>query len=197
MSERPSQPAIENDLLDEASMTQLSELLRSAYAPAPISDARNRMLIELALEDPLAEASAEELVESDRLRRALEGDGDHPNATLARALRAAIKSPESAPAKRSLPPPRKVYVLFGAAAAITALAASVLLVLRPVESRREPSAIASSSPATPLALAEARSTQELFTHKFEAAETSARVDRIALVRARELRANRYTMWGVR
>ncbi|MEB2324275.1 MAG: hypothetical protein OZ921_17305, partial [Sorangiineae bacterium] len=75
-------------LSDEAERT-LAESLRAAYAPEPLDDELNEALILAALDDPLAPPSAAELAESEALRRALEGEGEHPDAALARALRAA------------------------------------------------------------------------------------------------------------
>jgi hypothetical protein len=85
-------------------------------------------------------------------------------------------------------------VFFGAAGAITALAAAAVLWLRtPHETAAESARGLVEEPE----LAVARSTQELFASKFETATTSLRMDRIASVRARELRENRYALWGVK
>jgi hypothetical protein len=217
MNQRSPDPPGSNELLDPKSEERLAELLRSAFCPAPLSDARNRQLVELALEDPFAAASAEELVESERLRRALAGQGDHPHAALARALQLATR-PEratapakgqiakltnarherdtTAPSSRRSSGIRRFYVIAGGAAALSALAASILLLLIPAESRLESSAAPSVGSGNS-ELSEARSTQELFSEKFEPGETSRRVDRIASVRARELRENQYALWGVR
>ena len=46
-------------------------------------------------------------------------------------------------------------------------------------------------------LAVSRSTAALFSEKFDTAETTSRVDRIVSARSRELRSNRYALWGVR
>ena len=46
-------------------------------------------------------------------------------------------------------------------------------------------------------LAQSRSTNELFAEPFTEGQASARMDRIAEQRARELRDNRYALWGVR
>ncbi|HMJ15708.1 MAG TPA: hypothetical protein VK524_30035 [Polyangiaceae bacterium] len=213
MTRIPSDPALspEGELDHE-----LVTLLRAAWSPDDLDEALNRTLIELALEDPLAEPSADELVESDRLRRALDGEIDHPNLALLAALRAAVK-PGDPPAAltSSLQEPaakgsnvialrrapgsraRGVYAVVGAAAALAALAASALLFVLPAEKRAAPLAASSAAPAPLPELRVTRSTQELFSEKFAAGETSARVDRIAEVRARELRSNRYALWGVR
>ena len=68
--------------LDAAEESRLSALLRHAFAPSEIEHARHERLLLAALEDPFAEASPEELLESERLRRALDGDGDHEHLRL-------------------------------------------------------------------------------------------------------------------
>lgn len=179
---------------------ELASALRSAWSPAPLDAALNEALIAQALEDPLAEPTEEELVESERLRQALEGQGSHPNADLARALAlAAAPAPLPHPtadaiAQRALAAKAEksnlVYVVFGSAAAALALAASILLF---VSGGHSPQSVARAARD----LAQSRSTAPLFHEKFDAADTTARIDRIALARARDLRSNRYALWGVR
>ena len=72
-----------------------------------------------------------------------------------------------------------------------ALAASVLLVLW----RQAPS----TPPTTSLpALAVSRSTQALFSDRFApTGGETARIDRIAMARAADLRDNEFAKWGVR
>lgn len=212
MSTLSPDPDRDDPLLDPRVEAELVQALSCAVRPQPISEARNQQLIDRALEDPLAEPSEAEIVESERLRRALEGEGEHPALDLVRALQSAVEPAKDAElaARRALAEggsrassaedsgsrgPARVYALFGATAVILALAASVVLLLVPVE-RREPAASIKPS-SSKIELTAARSTQPLFTQKFEAGETSARIDRIALVRARELRDNRYALWGVR
>ena len=210
MTRRPSDPDL---ALGDARDDELAGLLRAAWAPSEVDEARHRTLLELALEDPLAEPTPDEIVESERLRRALDGEIDHPDLALAAALRAALQPeagatpaarhsaekpapPNVVPLRRDgAPRARRMYAAVGAAAGLAALAASVLLFVLPAEKRAEPAVTSSVTAARELS--RARSTQELFTEKFETGETSARVDRIAEVRARELRSNRYALWGVR
>ena len=72
MTERDSDPELNAlPLLDAAEEARLSALLRHAYAPQEIDGARHEQLLLAALEDPFAEPSPEELVQSERLRRAL------------------------------------------------------------------------------------------------------------------------------
>jgi hypothetical protein len=203
-------PPIETDAegetleLDAATESALAEALRAAWAPRTLDPALNELLIEAALEDPLAPASEAEIVESERLRDALEGKGEHPDALLARALRTAnTPAPLSNERANQLVPelssPRRssnvVYVAFGAVAATAmAAAAAAMLFLAPVE--HEPAAATAVSVPNPT-LAQSRSTTALFHEKFATEDTSGRIDRIAAVRARELRQNRYAQWGLR
>jgi hypothetical protein len=183
---------------------ELGSALRAAWAPDALDPALNEALIAQALEDPLAAPSEEELVESERLRRALDGDGSHPSADLARALAAAAAPrPLSSPAAERLAQQalgrsagrgksNVIYVVFGSVAAVAALAASVLLFVK------AGTAVDSGSVARAARdLAQSRSTAPLFHEKFDATTTTARIDRIALARARDLRSNRYALWGVR
>jgi len=82
---------------------------------------------------------------------------------------------------------RVVRVVFGGGlAAALAIAAAVLFVI----AKRPP------EDDTPK-LAQSRSTQELFREPFRGGEASARIDRIAMARAGDLRENRFARWGVR
>lgn len=195
------------DLLAPEVEEELAQALRAAWAPDELDAGLNEALIAQALEDPFAEASPDEIAESGRLRAALEGDGDHPDAALARALAAALAPGELDPARAeqlgrkalpsSPPAPRRgavIYVAFGAAAAVAALAASVAMVVGRLDAQA-PSAAEVAARAQELAVS--RSTAPMFQGKFDAADTTARIDRIALARARDLRSNRYALWGVR
>ena len=188
--------------LDAAEERRLAILLKSAFDPSEIEPARHERLLQAALEDPFAAPSAEEIVESERLRRALDGDGDHLDLVLARALSAAY-APSEAPPKAvapatltatNKPTAKLLYLRFGGVAAALAAAAAVLLVMSARSARNNPEASAPELPA--LALVQSRSTAALF-QSASVGPPSARIDRIASVRERELRANRYAMWGVR
>jgi hypothetical protein len=187
---------------------ELAEALRAAFAPAPLDPARHAELLALALEDPFAPASEEELRASERLRRALdEGDDSHADAALARALRAAV-APEAvsaplqtraqagatarkdAPAGGGSSRGNVVYASFGALA-LAAAAAFVVWFALP----REPANVGSA--AVRPTLVQSRTTAPLFAEPFEPGEATARIDRIAHSRERELRENRYALWGVR
>jgi hypothetical protein len=200
-----SSPELELTELPElttAEEERLATALRHAFAPSEIDPARHERMLRAALEDPFAPASPDELVESERLRRALEGEGDHLDLALARALAAAHspKAPLSsglAKASAKLESRQRVhrakvlYLRFGGAAAALAVAAAVLLSV----GSRQNGAPAPGLQA--LALVRSRSTAPLFPTAATAGAPSARIDRIASVRARELRENRYALWGVR
>jgi hypothetical protein len=201
---RPQDRDSEHPLLEPEVESELTEALHSAWAPAGLDPTVNEQLIEAALVDPFAPATEDEVRESERLRRALEGQADHPATELCDVLRAAADpaplEPRSADrlASKHLGTPRSnvVYVAFGAAAAVAALAAAVALLLSPVE-RPGPAAQRPAVPAKQHQLAVSRSTAPLFDSKFETGGTTARIDRIALQRGREFRDNRYAAWGLR
>jgi hypothetical protein len=163
-----------------------------------MSDPRNRH------DDPDAPASEQERAAADELREAL-GDPRRPSddADLARALSSAW-SPRDLPAgehralvERALERHRQVRrsgrvirVSFGVGA-IVALAAGVLLVLR--TSRLDEPRVRVEA-----GLVASRSTQALFPDRFApAGGETARIDRIAMARAADLRDNEFAKWGVR
>jgi hypothetical protein len=169
--------------------------------------------------DADAPPSEEEVAASDALRRALE-DPDAPETAesdLARALRAAHaprpidEASHRAIVERALTAPgaerarqagrggRVIRVVFGGAAAL-ALAAGVLLAVNVNDRASAPLASRAAAPRSPAAVVElrsARSTQPLFTEPFGATAAAARIDRIAMARASDLRENRFARWGVR
>ena len=182
--------------------------LEAAWRPGELDPAVHERLLEMALEDPFAEPSEEELIESGRLRDALERGTPHADASLlavlgapftkdsadhdpavARAVAAALGGSADPPAKRA--PGNVVYAAFGAASAVLAVAAAALLVVGLSHNAAAPSAGQAS------ALAKPRSTATLFADRFETGDTTARMDLIASARGRELRDNRYASWGVR
>ncbi|MGD0524797.1 MAG: hypothetical protein ABSE49_06630 [Polyangiaceae bacterium] len=149
-----------------------------------------------------APATEEELAESAKLRDALD-DPSRANegAELARALSSAWSPRDlSAEQHRTLVDAalvrhdarrrrgRVIRVSFGASA-VLALAAAVLLYVR---SDRQPPETRAA------AVAFSRSTQPLFPERFATSGgESARIDRIAMARAADLRDNEFARWGVR
>ncbi|HEV8246704.1 MAG TPA: hypothetical protein VGP93_13090 [Polyangiaceae bacterium] len=189
--------------LDPELERALTLALRSAWQPAELDPERHERLLELALEDPLAPPSAEEVTESERLRDALEGGSEHPDLGLVRALSAATGAGRATQPKfdlAALPEAesqtknrgRLIYVAFGAASAALAAAAALALVVSSLSDRSAPSA--SRAPA---AISTSRSSAPLFREPFTVEGTTARIDRITSERERELRQNRYVAWGVR
>jgi hypothetical protein len=193
--------------LPEEQEEELAQALRAAWQPSDLDAAVNEALIAAALEDPLAPASEEEIAESERLRRALDGEAEHPDLPLVRALRAAAqpKKLDELAAERAVKkalgkgsPARRgnvLFVSFGAAAtAIAALAAAWFVALRPALD----TAGSGNVRAAIHDLALSRSTAAMFQDPFVTTTTTTeRVDKIALARARDLRSNRYAQWGVR
>lgn len=191
--------------LDAEQERALESLLRSAFAPTAIHSARHERLLQAALVDPFADASDEERAESERLRRALSGNGDHPSSSLARALSAAHGAQDaSLPSVPSVPAApvdsrlgKLLFYRVATVGASLALAAAVTLwLVRPPDEQpsTEPMANAPDLPA--LAYAQSRSTASLFAGD-EPGPASTRIDRIASARARDLRDNRFAAWGVR
>jgi hypothetical protein len=180
----PLEPAVERDL---------AEALRSAWAPAPLEPAVHRRILESALEDPFAEPTEDEVRESARLRRALEGgDTSHPDVELARALRSAVEPASAVPLPRTArSTARVIYATFGG----VALAAAAGFALFVTQRQGAPESAASA--AAPRTLHASRPTGELFAERFKTGSTTDRIDRIAAARAHDLRENRYTAWGVR
>jgi hypothetical protein len=143
------------------------------------------------------EPTEEEIRESQRLREALEDPSkESADADLLRAVqsasnpktldRASLDSAvESSLSRRGKPTGGIVIrVAFGAGAVLAAAAAIVFMIGR--------------QPAPLPELAHARSTQSLFKERFETqGGESARIDRIAMARAADLRDNHYARWGVR
>jgi hypothetical protein len=161
-----------------------------------MSDPRDRP------DPPDAPATEEELAESAKLRDALE-DPSRPSddAELARAMSSAWSPRDlSAEVHRTLVEKalrlhdarrrrgRVIRVSFGASAAL-ALAAAVLLYVR--SDRQPPETVHGT------AVAVSRSTQALFQDRFApSGGESARIDRIAMARAADLRDNEFAKWGV-
>ena len=181
-------------------------LLEAALRPAELDPRVHERLLEMALEDPFAEASPEELVESARLRDALEQGTPNADASLLRALAAGTgRESDDTASERALqailgtapqaaprPRPNVVYALFGAGSALLAAAAAVTLFIGSTRSSAPAVAVAPSS-----AYVVPHSTASLFAERFDTGDTTARMDLIASVRRRDLRDNRYAAWGVR
>jgi len=199
-----SQADEEHDALAPEDEAALLGALEAALRPEPLDPELNERLLRHALEEPFAPASAEELVESARLRDALEGGTPHEASPLLSALRAPFASVggDMAGIERALDgalgrePARKRdnvrYARFGVAGAALAAAAAVALFMSQTP-RLSPAPAASEAAG----FVKPHSTADLFADRFETRATSARMDVIASARGRDLRDNRYAAWGVR
>jgi hypothetical protein len=157
---------------------------------------------DLAPEAPPTEA---ELASAASLRNALErgrpdGPGDADWEMLEAIRAAADPSPLSEERQRRIleealankPRGKVIYFAFGGVATMAAMAAVLALVVK--SPAMHPEVASAASPAMALS----RSTAELFPDGIPAkGGTSDRVDRIAYARARDLRENRFSRWGVR
>ncbi len=148
--------------------------------------------------DPDAPPTEEEIRDSERLRDALDNPASaHEGAELLRAVKSASapasldeKTLDAAVASglQRFDASRRrsgvvIRVMFGAG--FLAAAAALLVFVGRQQSPK-------------VEMARARSTQSLFTERFEKqGGESARIDRIAVARAADLRENRYARWGVR
>jgi hypothetical protein len=159
------------------------------------------------LDDPDAPASEEELREAEALRAALDdGTTAHRGAEYLRSLKLAHDpTPIGAiehramveGALRARPKSNLVRIAFRGGGAL-ALAAGIALAATRFLAAQGESSEAMPAPAVAMApLAAARSTQSLFPEPFARGEKSARIDRIAMARAADLRDNRFARWGVR
>jgi hypothetical protein len=197
------------DVSDGADSTEyaqdqaFADLLSLTYGPPELSPQAQERLLSLALEDPLAPPTEKERAEGRRLRRALEGGPMSRDAELARSLafaagradydiaavlRRSATMAGVASARRS----NVIYVAFGAAAVAAAAAALLVLSLFPVN---RPALVA--APDAEEVMVSSRSTAPLFQEKFALGKASERVDLIVAARSRDLRANRFTAWGIR
>lgn len=158
-------------------------------------------------DDPDAPPSAEELAESERLREALDNPMlEHPDAELARALHLAVApkpidvvahkkilsrvvhDPVAAQRRTTL------WVFGGAIAAAAAVVLAVTALPTRNDANQAPSAAAAAMPN----LVPTHSTDDLFVAPFPKEQhTSERIDIIAEARMRDLRKNRYSLWGVK
>lgn len=193
----PDDSQEELDLLPAEEELRLGVALVAAHAPLALTNARHEAILQGTLFEAETLPSAAEAAAAEELRRALETeDATHPDAALAQALAAAVagdgqpalRDPFALPSAPAQGPAGKlIRGRFGAV--VIGLAAAAGLVLL-VQSRTERTSVAQQ----PL-FATSRSLSPLVQDT--ELSTSARLDRIASVRARELRDNRYRTWGVR
>ena len=161
------------------------------------------------IDDPDAPPTEEEKIASERLRDALADPKiENADAELARALAQAHGPRElgkdehdaivRAALAKAKPRGRVIRITFGLATTFAVAAAAVLFIGRSEMKSAPPE---SASVAAAPSLVPVRSTQDLFDEPFakplSKGAASARIDRIAMARAGDLRENRFAMWGVR
>lgn len=202
----------------EGGTDPVAELLAAAIRPGDLSDDLHEQILARALggsfeeaEAPEPEATPPEIRAAETLRRALEAPAAereaHELGAIASALRAA-HDPRPITEIRNealLRPAMRSTgrigsrALYAAAAGVLALAASMMLYLKPAgDDAAAPSASVKVN-QLPEGTVEARSTAPLFTvddFPQGGGKTSERADRIAGARSADLRNNRYLAWGV-
>jgi hypothetical protein len=197
-------------LIEAHERDSILEALGAAADPQPLDAQRHQRLIENALaggsnagiessDDPLAPVTDEETAAAAKTRERLETD---PLVALLRSayrpdslapesdmvIRSAALVRTSSPARSKPSVTKMVYWSTFAAAAAAALWLSI-----PRISQRTESVLDEGFHSE---LAQSRTTKPLFSMSFASSTPSERIDRIAQVRERELRNNRYVLWGL-
>ncbi len=177
----------------------LAAALHAAHAPGEPAHLE-ALLAELsALPPPEWAAEPSERHDAERLRRALEGGGEHPYGALAHALAAAARPQPLAEDRlerllAAREPHRRarqlVLVGVGVVTGALALAAAIALWVRPTSSSEERLDLAQQGAQR------SRSTAPLFVEQFEVGRVSERLDEIQRARERDYRSNRYAQWGL-
>ena len=215
MKTRPELDLVDAPVPSKKELDAASAAIR-ALVGGSIDRFDNEALLALALGDDVADEASldEERVDANLLRHALDGQGEHPLAELASALRVATGSKEvdeltherlvrrALHERENRAAPRRYWPI---ASAIVALAAGIALLIGNVTADRSEREVAASLPrlraaAATVALIPSRSTESLFdaSTAFGArGGESARVGRIVASRASDFRANRFARWGVR
>ena len=192
LEEDPDAPPTEEEVAASGRLRDrgdpLVDALKAAWSPGPLDEQVHATLLdetvaldadELALATALRDALGEDPVAAALVAawRPTELTDSEHTAILARALAASQADTKSNVI---------AFRLRRAALATTtalAFAASVVVWIGNVR--------------TELPLAQARSTQALFDEPFHAGEASARIDRIAVARASDLRDNQFAKWGAK
>jgi hypothetical protein len=200
----------ESKPIDVHERDALTKVLRAAFSPDNIDERHHRQILAQALslsskpipsppDDPLAPPRVEELVAATRLRNHLDSDplvvslrsAHHPSAPqpnaemVARDLALTRKAKSVASRTRRLVPSAWGVLAVAAAAALWFVVRSNGILLGPESVRQGPRVLAQS-----------HSTESLFAKPFALSSHSERIDRIAQARSRDLRENRYTIWGL-
>jgi len=190
----------ESKPMDVQEREVLIRALEAATAPQALPSERHQRVLADVLQstDPFAPPDDDELAESARLRDHLDSD---PLVVSLRSAQVAHLPPPQfelrirEEALRRAAPPRHRRGLSRAATlwgTLAVAAAAALVVLS--QQRGASEDFQASLPQKPLALS--RSTDSLFVRPFDSSSPSERIDKIAQVRARDLRQNRYAIWGL-
>lgn len=185
----------------------LLDSIASAASPEGIDPGRHAQLLEAALnpagnvdqllDDPLTPPSTDEIIAAAATRKNLEAE---PLVLLLRAAHAPSElSPASAQsvlnaALAKLTFPKRQHPRVSTFWGLLAVAAAAVLW---VANATEPS-VEGLAPAgrSQLEFAQSRTTGSLFSNARERSTASERIDRIAQVRQKDLRRNRYLLWGL-
>lgn len=184
--------------MDVSERESLLDVLKAAYSPQPIAPEQHRRILEqvLAVEDPFAPPTEEELAAAASLREHLDSDplvltlrSAHGTSTATLDIEPTLRERALAPTA----PPKRLRKIGRAPAffSVMAVAAGVALWF----TVRSSGSLETYEPAPP-SLAVSRSTESLFSKPFDASSASERIDKIAQVRAKDLRKNRYAQWGL-
>ena len=180
----------------------LARALKTSIDPKAIEDDAHDALLDRALanEDPDAPPTPDEIAASERLREELDDPGSqHPDVLMARSLRhvAAPKPIEAATHRkildRTLGEARARNIRTVWISALFAAAAAIALWLIPIGKQSDEN----GAPDVSAGLIRVHAADDLFAEPFpEGQHTSARIDRIASARGRDLRSNHFAKWGV-
>lgn len=183
----------------------LAAALKRALEPKSLSEDEHRALLDRALRDVDAPASDDEIERGERLRDELDDPGStHPDVQLARALRLAVqpRALEAATHRKILdhalgePRARRMRVTWTTIFVAAAAAAAIAVIKLPRVNVGSPTATWSAANAG-MDMIKVHSVDDLFGEPFPKDQPpSARIDRLAEARARDLRANRFAKWGV-
>jgi hypothetical protein len=197
-------------LIEAHERDSLLEALGAAIDPQPLDAERHQRLIENALaveslagvdsvEDPFAPATDEERAAAARTRERLEADrvvallrSAYRPDSIAPESELAIRSTALARASSEARPKRGVTRLVSWSTFAVAAAAALWLSIPKAPDRNE-SVLDQGLRGE---LAQSRTTRPLFSQSFALSTPSERIDRIAQVRQKELRNNRYVLWGL-
>jgi hypothetical protein len=195
-------------LIEAQERDALLTAIGSAAAPEALDPHRHAQLLNAALnpsgttqidDDPLAPPSVDEVIAAAATRKNLEDDAlvsllraaFAPSALAPDSARSILSSTLTCATALTRHNPRAPSATFWGVLAVAAAAA--IWVAHATQPRL---AGLTSSGQSQLNLTQSRTTRSLFSDSFAHSSTSERIDRIAQVRQRELRDNRYIMWGL-